>query len=436
MSKPEESIPSARRLINSLRDMGYEFATAVADLVDNCIEAGANQVDIDIEWNGDESWVTIADNGSGMTPEILKESMRYGSERDYTEDDLGKFGLGMKTASMSQCRRLTVSSQPTDSKKISSYSWDLEHIEQSNRWEILSIESSDLPAQTREKFNDGYRTVVRWDKLDRILGYKHPYGEPARKQLAQMCREVETHLSMVFHRFLAGEARKPRVRICLNSNPLVPWDPFCRKEKKTQRLSRCSIPVEFNDVQGSIIFDPFVLPHQHQFSSAEAHEMASGPNKWNRQQGFYIYRADRLIQSGGWSDLRTLDEHTKLARVALRFEPKLDEAFKINVSKMRVQLPLSIHTDLKTALAPVIKAADTEYRKGGRTKKVVPPNGTPKPGSTSPGNGNGSIAPVKGPGIEKLYTLDEVLERLLSLASKREQKLLLEVFGRLQKIRS
>lgn len=413
--------------------MGYEFATAVADLVDNSIEAGASQVDIDVEWDGDGSWLTIADNGSGMSPAMLKESMRYGSERDYAVDDLGKFGLGMKTASMSQCSRLTVSSQPKGLNKITSYSWDMEHIRQTNRWEILPVTATELPLQTQEKFKKGFRTVVRWDKLDRILGYKHPYGEPARKHLARMCHEVETHLSMVFHRFLSGEAAKPRVRICLNDNPIAPWDPFCRTEKGTQRLDRCSIPVEYNDVKGSIIFDPFILPHQHRFSSAEAHERASGPNKWNKQQGFYIYRADRLIQIGGWSALRTFDEHTKLARVALRFDPKLDDAFKINVSKMQVQLPLSIHTDLKTALAPVIRAADTEYRKGGGSKKGKQATGAPKLSSASSGAGNGTSSLVKEPIINELYTLSEVLEKLISLASKREQKLLREVFARLEK---
>lgn len=432
MQKPEESIPSARRLITSLRDMGYEFATAVADLVDNCIEAGANQVDIQVEWDGDNSWVSIADNGSGMTVAILKEAMRYGSERDYAEDDLGKFGLGLKTASMSQCRRLTVSTRTKGAGSISSYSWDLEHIKKTNRWEILPIGQADLPWQTKEKFKEGFRTVVRWDELDRILGYKHPYGEPARKQLAQMCREIETHLSMVFHRFLAGEAAKPRVRICLNGNPLTPWDPFCRTEK-VQRLDRSSIPVEFNDAMGKVVFDPYVLPHQHRFSSPDAHERASGPNKWNRQQGFYIYRADRLIQSGGWSELRTLDEHSKLARIALRFDPKLDEAFKINVAKMRVQLPASIRSDLVKALAPVLRAADTEYRKGGGTKggaKPIPPTKAVAP-AADPGDKSNSSPATRS--IEQLFTLDEAFEKFLSVASKREKQLLRDVFARLQK---
>src|SRR6184192_3049778 len=108
-----EVIPAAGRLVGSLRDMGYEFATAVADLVDNSIEAGATVVTVDIEFEGENSWVRIADNGAGMTSAALREAMRYGSSREYSANDLGKFGLGLKVASLSQCQRLTVASRRT-----------------------------------------------------------------------------------------------------------------------------------------------------------------------------------------------------------------------------------------------------------------------------------------------------------------------------------
>lgn len=106
-----EAIPSAKRLITSLRDLGYDFSQAVADVVDNSIEAGATVVSIDVEFDGDDSWIRIADNGKGMRPEQLREAMRYGAEREYEIDALGKFGLGLKTASMSQCQRLSVASR-------------------------------------------------------------------------------------------------------------------------------------------------------------------------------------------------------------------------------------------------------------------------------------------------------------------------------------
>ena len=116
-----------------------------------------------------------------------------------------------------------------------------------------------------------------------------------------------------------------------------------QKEGGTKRLEP-PVTLHWNDHEGTRAevlspSKPFVVPHQADFSSAEAHAAAAGPLRWNRQQGFYVYRADRMIQSGGWSNLRTLDEHSKLARVALSFDPRLDDAFRINVAKMRVQLP-------------------------------------------------------------------------------------------------
>src|SRR5581483_5060272 len=143
--KGHELVPSARRLINSLRDLGYDFAQAVADLVDNSIEAGASRVNIDVEFEGDDSWVRITDDGKGMSPEELREAMRYGAEREYHDDDLGKFGLGLKTASMSQCQRLSVATRwNRDRADITAYAWDLDHIEKTNRWEILPIERNGL----------------------------------------------------------------------------------------------------------------------------------------------------------------------------------------------------------------------------------------------------------------------------------------------------
>src|SRR5258708_37496277 len=174
-TKGHELIPSAKRLIKSLRDMGYDFSQAVADVVDNSIEARATIVAIDVEFDGDDSWVRIADNGKGMKPEELREAMRYGAERDYDEDDLGKFGLGLKTASMSQCQCLSVASRWNPERAdIAAYSWDLEHIERTNRWEILPMEKNGQDPAVRQPLKDTTGTVVLWQRLDRILGYKHP----------------------------------------------------------------------------------------------------------------------------------------------------------------------------------------------------------------------------------------------------------------------
>jgi len=381
-----EVIPSARRLIRSLRDMGYEFAAAVADLIDNSIEARANTVRIDVEWNGEDSYLMISDNGIGMSPNQVREALRFGSERDYDTEDLGKFGLGLKTASLSQCLRLTVASRQNDARAdISAYCWDFGYIESTDRWEILPVKTTDLQSGARQHLKETTGTVVIWERLDRILGFKRPEGGHAKKHLDAMCRELEEHVAMVFHRFLAGEVRGRRLAIYVNGNKVLPWDPFARTETSTQELEPVVLRLDSERGKSDVVLQPYVLPAQGRFSSPEAFNRASGPNKWNRQQGFYIYRADRMIQSGGWSNLRTQDEHLKLARIAVYFSPKLDEAFKINVPKMRIALPSALRDDVLKAIGPVVKLANAAYRageKGGPVPPRVPP--APPPGTPVP----------------------------------------------------
>lgn len=437
-----EAIPSAKRLILSLRDMGYDFASAVADLVDNSIEAGASLVAIDVEFDGDDSWVRIADNGRGMTAEQLREAMRYGSEREYEAEDLGKFGLGLKTASLSQCQKLSVATRwNRERSDIAAYCWDLEHIEKTNRWEILQLGRNGLDVPIREPLKDSIGTVVLWQRLDRILGYKYPYGEKARTRLSGMCRDLELHLGMVMHRIMTGETRRKKFKILLNGNQVAPWDPFCRNEAKTKKLTEIRLPLELDNIKGEILIEPFVLPHQDDFSSPEANRAASGPASWNQQQGFYIYRAGRMIQSGGWCKLRAPDEHTKLARIALSFSPNLDEAFKINVAKMRVQLPQQLRDDILRATAPAVKIAREVYdRKGpGGRARNAPKTESP----TASGAGSGMAAKkgsqhsdetpaAPGGSTGGLMTLDQFADRMRLVSTRRERPVVDSVLLRLR----
>jgi hypothetical protein len=431
-SKGHEVIPSARRLIKSLRDMGYDFAQAVADVVDNSIEAKASLVAIDVEFDGDNSWVRIADNGEGMTPDGLREAMRYGAERDYDDDDLGKFGLGLKTASMSQCQCLSVASRCNpDRANIAAYSWDLDHIDRTNRWEILPLEQSGLghPA-IREPLKETTGTVVLWERLDRILGFRHPYGENARKRLFQMCRDVEIHLGIVFERFLTGKTGRRKLKLLLNGNEVPPWDPFSESEPKTRKLQPVTLSLEHEGVSGDVLIQPYILPHQDDFSSLDAFRLASGPANWNQQQGFYIYRAGRMIQSGGWSNLRAPDEHTKLARISLSFAPKLDEAFKINVAKMRVQMPAQIREAVREATGPVIKLAREVYdRKAAKN----PTTGTIPRGSAEIEGRHATEKPEKNADRSSGWTFDQFARVLRGFANKRELPTIDEVLQRMRR---
>jgi hypothetical protein len=204
--------------------------------------------------------------------------------------------------------------------------------------------------------------VVVWRRLDRLLGYSHPYGESSRRRLLEMCRDVENHLAMVFHKYLTGEAGRRKIRILVNDNPIDPWDPFCRNEGRTIARPSKTLILDDEGGRGEVLVEPFILPPMDGFSSREAAERASGPAKWNQQQGFYIYRNHRLIQSGGWCGMRAADEHTKLARIAVEFSSSLDEVFNVNIAKMKVAIPPQLRLLLERAVHDVIKTAQATYR--------------------------------------------------------------------------
>jgi hypothetical protein len=435
--------------------MGYDFAQAVADLIDNSIEAQAHTVWINAEFEAEDSWISVADDGQGMTPDMLREALRYGAEREYDVEDLGKFGLGLKVASLSQCQRLTVASRVgTGRARITAYTWDFDHIEKTNRWEILPVSIESLPKAIQGRLQETRGTIVFWQRLDRILGCKHPYGEVAKKRFAQMSRELEIHLGMVFHRFLAGEVRGRELRIILNDeNEVRPWDPFCRGERATIRLKPSRILVQGGDLSGEVYLQPYILPVEDSFSSQEAFKDASGPAKWNQQQGFYIYRANRMIQGGGWCHFRSPDEHTKLARIALDFSRDLDEAFKLNVPKMRVILPPQIREEVDEIIGPVVKLARKVYDKGERGSRppprdsavpppvvaplfVSPPSGTVTAGVQDPA---GSSSPGPSPSSrsgtgsdDELLTFDQWIDRVLSAAATSDRLVLSSIFEKIR----
>lgn len=399
IQRVEEVIPSAKRTISSLRNLGYDASHAIADLVDNSVAARATQVDITVHFDSDRAWIRVADNGVGMDAATLLEAMRYGSERDYANDDLGKFGFGLKTASTSQCRKLTVASRRAPQyARMEVRRLDLSHIEETNKWQVLVLEGENRPDYVIQPLLEHTGTVVVWEDLDRILEYKDPWGEWARRKLLSLAEQVDAHLGMVFHRFLAGEVPGQRLRITVNGSKVEAWDPFCRRESKTEVMPPKDLVVNGEGGAGLVRVQPYVLPRQNEFSEDAAWRRAKGPANWNRQQGFYVYRAYRMIQSGGWNRLRTLDEHTKLARVSLDFFPDLDAVFGINITKARVTLPQDLRDQLDPVVSQVTRRADQRYRSsepkgtGGAASRPVGRHPPSTGGYGSPLSGGGRPA--------------------------------------------
>jgi hypothetical protein len=228
--------------------------------------------------------------------------------------------------------------------------------------------------------------VVLWEDLDRILTYSDPSGGWARRHLLDLAERIEEHLSMVFHRFLAGEVPRRKLQIKINGTKIEPWDPFARDEPATEALKSSAYELSTPAGSGIVQMAPYILPPKASFSSEAAWRSLSGPANWNHQQGLYIYRANRLIQSGGWSRIRTIDEHTKLSRIALLFTPELDAAFGINVAKMRVKLP----GELKDQIEEVVSAAARQARDAYDAKPDVPKGARRSRSAKAPGGAGGS----------------------------------------------
>lgn len=412
--------PSARRLTKSLRDVGYSFESAVADLVDNSITAGAHKIEIQIQFAGKDSTVTIQDDGLGMGPELLNEALRFGSRRDYGTGDLGRYGLGLKTASLSQCRRIEVYSKTTETE-VEGRALDLDFIEAVDNWFVTDVSDSfsELQKQCDLALSNG--TVVVWKNLDRILPAKSPEGGWARRRIEALPHRLGKYLSMVFHRFLAGETGDV-LTISINGEDLEAWDPFARSEAHTHELSPDAFEIESAKGSGTVELRRFMLPTRENFSSHESYEQFSGPEKWNRQQGLYIYRANRLVQWGGWAGIRTADEHTKFARASLDFDTDLDEAFNINVAKMRVSIPGELRKMISRPVNELCMKADSEYRKSDSSKRESPQNDEDTPQFAGSAESGATIGLTLRAAAARTGNLN-ALNTIMSLISKETPEL-------------
>jgi Histidine kinase-, DNA gyrase B-, and HSP90-like ATPase len=353
--------PRASAMVESFRAFGYNLPTAIADLVDNSITASAKNVWLTFSWNGAESYVSLRDDGCGMTTSELVNAMRPGSQspaQERSSDDLGRFGLGLKTASFSQCRRLTVVSL-APSSEIVTRRWDLDYVNQVDQWQLLrsAAPGSDSKLASLKEMEQG--TIVLWECLDRIVGEVKVDNQKAQDDFLESVEGVEKHLGVVFHRFLE---KRDRLKIWINNRRVKPWNPFLTDASATQIL-----PLELLTVRGeSVQVQPYVLPH-HSKIDAESYEKAGGINGWLDQQGFYVYRNERLLVAGSWLGLGyQKDEHCKLARIQIDLPNSMDGEWQIDIKKSRARPPGSLKLELKRIARLTRHRATEIYRHRGK----------------------------------------------------------------------
>jgi hypothetical protein len=361
-----EVLPDPKRMIEGLRDTGYEFNTAIADLVDNSIAASATVISISIgmDFRGNLR-LSIADNGTGMNKDDLINAMKYGSAERPHPSSLGKFGLGLKTASTAFCRHLMVTSRKTPELDVVRASWDLDHVANAGKWE-LKIDVPDY--ETITHLNDtaihGAGTVVVWEKIDRLMkSYASPSGASARKAVNKIVDDLKEHLSMIYQRFLDQSfTSAPNVSLSVNSSQVKAWDPFSKSESELV----ASQNVEVEGAEASFQISAFVLPRREEFSSPEK---ATEAKLSNDLQGFYIYRENRLIHYADWLGMFSKEPHGTLLRVEFSFDHMLDDAFQIDIKKSQISLNNALYDWLKDQFLPAPRrAANDRYRQGQNRK--------------------------------------------------------------------
>jgi hypothetical protein len=370
--KYQATNPNPASLLSSLRDIGYNIETAIEDLIDNSITAKSIKIEIRMIWNKGNPWMAILDNGHGMSSLDLIKAMTLAGHNPLEtrhKDDLGRFGLGLKTASFSQCKQLTVITFNNGS--LSAAEIDLEEVNKNidKGFRVGVLEDEDIKALSLSLLNDQFPeflaskkgTLVLWQKMDRIDHFDHI--DTRQKKFNSMRSSVKDRIQITFHRFMKQENGNPKIEIIFNKDALQHFDPFNTKNLKTRELSEKTLKLE----NKKILAQAFILPH-HSVGEDEYKKYAL-PGGYFMNQGFYVYRNRRLISRGTWLRLTHRSELTKLVRVRIDIPNSLDDLLRVNVMKSSLIFPETIKEQLNQVLEQITKAGIQVFRK--RAQRVI-----------------------------------------------------------------
>ena len=352
------AVPEASSMIETFRAIGYSIEAAVADIIDNSIPASAKNIWINFEWKGAETWLAIKDDGAGMTDEEIIQAMRPGSKNpleDRNLKDLGRFGLGLKTASFSQCRKLTLISKKEEAS-LSYWTWDLDCI---GNWELIKYLPDSISADSINNLSVG--TIVMWNDIDRLVKDLKFDDNNALDKFLSVMERVKKHIAMVFHRFIESG----KIKIYFQNRLIEAWDPYLKDEIASQSFPQ--EPLE----NAKVFVKGYVLPHKSKITDERFRE-GEGPKGWNEQQGFYIYRNERLLLAGDWLGMFRKEEHYKLARIQIDLPNSLDAEWQIDIKKSVARPPHALREQLKAYASLIRSQAIEVYRHRGRNVKILP----------------------------------------------------------------
>lgn len=344
---------------NILASAGHDMPSAIADLIDNSISAGATEIAVTFPSANDGGrWLCVTDNGKGMTLKELQRAMTIGDQRDYESKDLGRFGFGLKGASFSQADTLSVVTKVNDGEQT--ITWDKEHLKKIGRWEPL-----------RDPVADQYKVATSIAGASGTAILLTKMRPPAEIQTVRDVNpylvevaSLKNHLGLVFHRFLTGDAKgRTKISILVNADPVVPNDPV------QHPLSRKQNPRSIQLAYTTLTLQSHILPTEEQMRVHAGDELAFRKEKdrlslggrMNENQGLYFYRLDRLIKWGGWHGVFAEDEHTKLLRVTVDFDRSADELMRVTIAKNEVKLSVKLCEAIKEAVKDGRTTARTRY---------------------------------------------------------------------------
>lgn len=339
--------PVAGPFIQSLRSVGYSLESAIADLVDNSISAQAKSIEIFTEWCHGNPILAVMDNGTGMLPEAIQKAMQLGAinpNHTREKNDLGRFGMGLKTASFSQCKKLTLISRTNENDNWYGIRWDLDLVEKTNEWLAQIIPYDTCKAHLdKVRFPHTTGTAVIWSDFDRAID---PTSIKNERDYNRRIINLFDHLSLIFHRFINNDGVSQKVTLSLNSNVIKGMDPFAINPEPDQHASTLLSHQNLNVGQSTIQVKAYILPHPSKMSYAFARKV-SNKGDHHPGQGIYIYRSGRLIVAGGWQKLAKASEANKLARISVEFDNEADHLWCLDVKKSRVELPELLRDQLK-----------------------------------------------------------------------------------------
>lgn len=350
--------PDAASLMMSARSFGnYDLAGALADLIDNSIKASAHLISLKCLFNNGDPEIRIVDDGHGMLPDELYAAMRPASQNPLDErapDDLGRFGWGMKSASFSQCSCLTVISKKHG--KLSGAVWDLNDLK---NWKMGILSGKEISSKYSSEQLNGEGTEVIWNKCDRLS----EDWSLNQAQFNALIIHARNRLALIFHRYIAGEVKGKKLSIELNGEFVPEYDPFHRNHDATQPLEIETIKISG---RSKIVIHPYILPHYSKLKISELDKLA-GDEGLLKNQGFYVYRNNRLIIYGTWFRLVKHGELSQLIRISVDIPNTLDSMWKITVDKSDAQLPFALRNRLKQIVTRLKSKSAKVYRsKGGR----------------------------------------------------------------------